>query len=124
MVAVIALAAIFAPYITRYNPTEQLIWTEGSKVQLVPPCSRFWFGTDIYGRDVFSRVVYGARTSLLIGIASTAISLVIGITLGALAGYYGGVVDDIVSWLANVFLPFHSSCLYWPWWPTCLRGCP
>ena len=106
LVTVIALAAVFAPYITRYNPTEQLIWTEGSKVQLVPPCSRFWFGTDIYGRDVFSRVVYGARTSLLIGIASTAISLVIGITLGALAGYYGGVVDDIVSWLANVFFAF------------------
>ena len=106
LVAVIALAAIFAPYITRYHPTEQLIWTEGSKVQLVPPCGRFWFGTDIYGRDVFSRVVYGARTSLLIGTASTVISLAIGVTLGALAGYYGGVVDDIVSWLANVFFAF------------------
>lgn len=106
LVAAITLAAIFAPCITRYQPTEQLIWTEGRAVQLVPPCSRFWFGTDIYGRDVFSRVVYGARASLLIGTASTAISLVIGITLGALAGYYGGVVDDIVSWLANVFFAF------------------
>jgi ABC-type dipeptide/oligopeptide/nickel transport system permease subunit len=106
LVTLIALAAVFAPYITRYQPTEQLIWTEGSKVQLVPPCSRFWFGTDIYGRDMFSRVVYGARASLLIGTASTAISLLIGITLGALAGYYGGVVDDIVSWLANVFFAF------------------
>ena len=106
LVTVITLAAVFAPYITRYQPTEQLIWTEGSKVQLVPPCSRFWFGTDIYGRDVFSRVVYGARASLLIGTASTVISLVIGISLGALAGYYGGVVDDIISWLANVFFAF------------------
>ena len=64
------------------------------------------FGTDIYGRDMYSRVVYGARVSLQIGIASTLISVIIGVTLGALAGYYGGLADDIISWLINVVFAF------------------
>lgn len=105
-IIVIVLAAVFAPFITRYDPAEQLVWTEGEAVQLVPPCGRFWFGTDIYGRDIFSRVVYGARVSLQIGVVSTIISLVIGVSLGALAGYYGGIVDDIISWLINVMFAF------------------
>ncbi|MGI6703612.1 MAG: ABC transporter permease [Clostridia bacterium] len=106
MVAVIALAAVFAPYITKYDPTEQLIWTRGAKAQLVPPGRDHFFGTDIYGRDMYSRVVYGARVSLQIGIASTLISVIIGVTLGALAGYYGGLADDIISWLINVVFAF------------------
>lgn len=106
LIIVITLAAVFAQCITRYDPTDQLIWAEGRTVQLVPPCREFWFGTDVYGRDIFSRVVYGARVSLQIGIVSTIISLIIGITLGTLAGYYGGWVDDVISWLTNVIFAF------------------
>lgn len=106
LVVLIVLAAIFAPFITKYDPYEQLIWTEGKQAQLQPPSAKHWFGTDYYGRDVFSRVIYGARISLQIGIAATLISVIIGVTLGAIAGYYGGIVDDIISWLINVIFAF------------------
>jgi len=106
LVAVITLAAVFAPLITKYDPGEQLVWTQGPDAQLVPPGRDHWFGTDIYGRDIYSRVVYGARVSLQIGVASTIISVVIGVILGAMAGYYGGLVDDIISWLTNVIFAF------------------
>jgi len=106
LVVFLVLVAIFAPFIAPYSPYEQLIWTQGAAAKLAPPSAEHWFGTDYYGRDVFSRVVYGARISLQIGIASTAISVVIGIILGALAGYFSGYVDDFISWLINVILAF------------------
>jgi oligopeptide transport system permease protein len=62
----------------------------------------FWLGTDIYGRDLLSRLILGIRISLSVGIMAVLISLVIGISLGALAGYYGGKIDGIISWLMNV----------------------
>jgi peptide/nickel transport system permease protein/oligopeptide transport system permease protein len=106
LVVILILVAIFAPLITPYSPYEQLIWTEGKKAQLAPPSKEHWFGTDIYGRDIYTRVVYGARISLQIAFASTIISVVIGVTLGAIAGYYGGRVDDFISWLINVIFAF------------------
>ncbi len=106
LVAIIVLSAVFAPLITTFDPARQLIWTEGRAAQLVPPCARHWFGTDVYGRDIYTRVVYGARVSLQIGMAATLISLIIGITMGVLAGYHGGIVDDVISWLINVIFAF------------------
>lgn len=106
LVIVIVLAAVFAPFITKYDPYTQLIWTEGRAAQLAPPSAKHWFGTDVYGRDIFTRVVYGARISLQIGIASVLISVLIGVPLGAIAGYYGGWVDDAISWLINVIFAF------------------
>jgi len=106
LVTVLLAAAIFAPLITPYSPYEQLIWTEGKHAQLAPPSRDHWFGTDIYGRDIYTRVVYGARISLQIAFASTIISVIIGITLGAIAGYYGGIIDDFISWLINVVFAF------------------
>ncbi len=106
LVASLVLLALLAPYITVYDPYEQLIWTEGKGVQLQPPGAGHWFGTDVFGRDVFSRVIFGARISLQIGIISTVISLIIGITMGAIAGYFGGIADDIISWLINVTFAF------------------
>ncbi|HHX24454.1 MAG TPA: ABC transporter permease [Thermoanaerobacterales bacterium] len=106
LVIIICFAAIFAPLITRYDPNEQFIWTEGISAKLASPSLQYWFGTDVYGRDIYSRVVYGARISLQIGIAATAISVLIGVTLGSLAGYYGGFIDDIISWLTNVIFAF------------------
>jgi len=106
LIVVICLAAICAPLITRYDPYEQLIWSEGSSAKLLPPCAKHWFGTDIYGRDIYTRVVYGARISLKIAFIATGISAFIGVVLGCLAGYYGGLIDDIITWLINVFFAF------------------
>lgn len=69
---------------------------QNPKARLIPPNAEHWFGTDELGRDIFARILYGARYSLAIGVGSVAIGLVTGVILGALAGYYGGFVDQIV----------------------------
>ncbi len=106
IVSLFVLAAIFAPYLTPYDPIEQLIWTEGAAVKLSSPSLEHLFGTDLYGRDILTRVIYGARISLEISIFAMAISVVVGVMMGTLAGYYGGVVDDLISWLINVLYAF------------------
>jgi len=70
---------------------------------LQPPNGQNWFGTDHLGRDIFARLLYGARYSLLIGVGSVSIGLVIGVTLGALAGFYGGIVDQVIMRVVDVF---------------------
>lgn len=64
--------------------------------KLMAPCAEHWFGTDEYGRDLFARVIYGARYSLIIGCGSVAIGLVVGTILGSLAGFYGGIMDSLL----------------------------
>jgi ABC-type dipeptide/oligopeptide/nickel transport system permease subunit len=98
--------AIFAPLIAPYDPIEQLIWTEGKAAKLARPSAEHWFGTDLYGRDILSRTIYGTRISLAIAVAASIVSLVIGVSLGAIAGYYGGRIDDLISWLINVIYAF------------------
>lgn len=73
---------------------------------LLAPCAEHPFGTDSLGRDILVRVIYGARASLSVGIMATAISTVIGLVLGALAGFYGGIWDTIIMRCADVFLAF------------------
>ena len=73
------------------------------KEALQPPSAAHWFGTDSLGRDIFARVLYGARYSLLIGVGSVTIGLIVGVTLGAIAGFYGGVVDQIIMRCVDVF---------------------
>lgn len=99
-------SAIFAPFVAPHDPYEQLIWTKGAEARLAAPSRSHWMGTDLYGRDIMSRVIFGARISLQIAIAAMTISLIIGVILGTLAGYYGGWVDDIISWLINVLYSF------------------
>ena len=106
LVILFILVAIFAPFLTKYDPLEQLIWTEGIEARLAPPSWEHPFGTDLYGRDILTRVIYGARISLQISISAMAISVFIGIVMGSLAGYYGGFVDDLISWLINVLYSF------------------
>ncbi|HET6952538.1 MAG TPA: ABC transporter permease, partial [Acidimicrobiales bacterium] len=97
-VILLVLAAIFAPLITSYTITER------SDSFRQGPTADHWFGTDQIGRDVYTRVVYGARVSLRIGILATVLILFIGVTLGALAGFFGGWGDTVITRLVDVFL--------------------
>jgi len=79
--------------------------------QLLPPSGDHWLGTDLQGRDVWARLVYGARISLSVGILSQLIALLLGLTLGLLAGYYGRWADEVVMRLADVTLAFPTLLL-------------
>jgi ABC-type dipeptide/oligopeptide/nickel transport system permease subunit len=106
IVIVMALAALLAPLIARQSPiTIDLLHI------LQAPSSQHWLGTDIQGRDIWSRLVYGARVSLTVGLISQSIALVIGVTMGLLAGFYGKWVDEIVMRLADVTLAFPTLLL-------------
>jgi peptide/nickel transport system permease protein len=98
--------AVFAPVIAPSGINDQVLSN-----RLQPPSSRHWFGTDDFGRDIFSRVVYGARISLWVGFLSVLGSLVVGSLLGILAGYYGKWVDAIISRLFDIMLAFPSMLL-------------
>lgn len=97
-VCLILLMALFAPLIAPYGYEEQDLAHMFSS-----PSSDHWMGTDNLGRDIFSRLVYGSRQSLKIGFLSVLMASVIGITLGAIAGYYGGKVDNILMRFLDVF---------------------
>ena len=86
----VALAAIFAPVLTSADPI--LI---NAVNRLKPPSVEFWFGADTMGRDVFARVVYGARTSLVVGLSAAAASLLLGLVLGLTSGYFS-VLDSVM----------------------------
>lgn len=92
---VITLAAVFAPFICRFDPTELHLEDVPDGIALGPN-AKYWFGTDNLGRDYFSRAVYGARISLVVGLLSMVISFSIGIPLGCISGYYGGIVDSVI----------------------------
>jgi len=98
-IVLLVLTAIFAPWIAPYDITER---TSGAFRQ--GPSTDHWFGTDGIGRDVFSRVVYGARVSLRIAFGATVISLSIGLVLGAISGFFGGVADSLIMRLTDIFL--------------------
>ncbi len=106
IVVSVLLVAVFAPWIAPHDPVAQSL-----RLSLEPPRPGYWFGNDELGRDVFSRVVYGARISLVIGMASVLFGVVVGGTLGVLAGYFGGVVDSVIMRLMDVILSFPSLVL-------------
>ncbi|SJZ40045.1 nickel transporter permease [Selenihalanaerobacter shriftii] len=97
----LVIVAILAPYIALHDPLKVDLMKS-----LQPPSSEYPLGTDRLGRGIFSRIVHGARISLRVGLITQSIALIIGVTLGALAGYYGGWVDEVISYLINVFLAF------------------
>ena len=98
--AVLVLAALLSPYIFDYD-TQVIAINMPEKLQ--PPSSAHWFGTDEVGRDLFARVIYGARYSLVIGVGSVLIGLVVGTILGSLAGFYGGVMDSVIMRGVDIF---------------------
>ena len=106
LIALVLLMAVFAPLVAPYGEAEQDVLA-----RLQPPSAAHWFGTDELGRDVLSRILYGSRLSLAIGILPSVISLVIGIVLGLLAGYFGGWADYVIMRLADVMLSVPSLLL-------------
>ena len=100
IVVVIAALAILAPVIAPYAPDAI------NPAFSAAPSAAHWLGTDQIGRDVLSRLLYGTRTSLLVGVAATLISTVIGVLLGLLAGYVGGAVDQIIMRITDMVMSF------------------
>ena len=91
IVAVLVLCAVLAPILAPYGPNEQ-----NPRNRLQGPSAEHWFGTDELGRDILSRIIYGARISMSVGLIAICISLIGGVALGAIAGYYGGTADNII----------------------------
>lgn len=108
VITVIILVSLVSPLIWDYET--DITGMDGSQRQLFPS-SQHWFGTDTMGRDIFARVCYGARYSLLIGVVSVGISLLIGTTVGAIAGYYGGLIEAIIMFIVELFLMIPSILL-------------
>jgi peptide/nickel transport system permease protein len=105
--AIFILAALLAPLIATYDPGAQDLL-----IRYASPSLQHWFGTDGLGRDVFSRVVFGARISLEVGLTVVAVSAVVGTIIGSVAGFYGGWVDKLLSgYLFNVLLAFPGLLL-------------
>jgi peptide/nickel transport system permease protein len=111
VIAVVVTAAALAPWITPYDPHEQFfdgLTLEGAPL---PPNERFWLGTDLLGRDAYTRLVYGARTSLIIGIAANAVAVLIGTVFGTVAGYAGGCVGTAIMRLTDLMMAFPALLL-------------
>ncbi len=106
VILLIVLAAVFAPLVARQDPNALNLANMRK-----PPSAEHWFGTDDMGRDVFARVIYGGRLSLMIGFVPSVISLVLGTALGLMAGYMGRHVDALIMRLADVVLAFPSLLL-------------
>ncbi len=106
IISLLVVIAVFAPVVAPHDPTEV-----NSMVRLQPPSKEYPFGTDHMGRCILSRIVYGARISLLVGVTVISVSLLIGIVLGTISGYFGGLVDDVVMRLVDGFLAIPSMFL-------------
>ncbi len=101
MIAFIALLAIFAPLVSPYSPYDVNTAARGAAPTLAHP-----FGIDEVGRDMLSRTIYGTRIAMLVGLSATGISLIIGVLIGATAGYFGGFVDALLSRIVDALIAF------------------
>jgi peptide/nickel transport system permease protein len=111
VIAVAVTGAVFAPLVTPYDPAQQFfdgLTLEGAPR---PPNEQFWLGTDLLGRDLYSRLVYGARSSLIIGIAANAAAVLIGTLLGTVAGYVGGVLGTVIMRFTDLMMAFPALLL-------------
>lgn len=111
LIVLFVSAAMLAPWLSPYDPSEQFfdgLTLEGSPLA---PGTRFWFGTDTNGRDQFSRLLYGARTSLLIGLVANGIAVLIGTTLGLVAGYVRGLLGATIMRFTDLMMAFPALLL-------------
>ncbi|HMM63014.1 MAG: ABC transporter permease [Mesorhizobium sp.] len=107
IIALVLAGAILAPYLTNFRPDEQIFDGLTLSGEPLPPNGTFWLGTDLLGRDLLTRILYGARTSLFIGIVANGIALVIGTLIGVVAGYFRG-------WLGSVLMRFTDLMMAFP----------
>ncbi|MER8431953.1 ABC transporter permease [Mesorhizobium caraganae] len=111
IVAVVVAGAILAPWLTGYDPNEQMfdgLTIEGSPL---PPSAQYWLGTDLLGRDLLTRILYGARTSLIIGIVANGVALLIGTLVGVTAGYFRGWVGSALMRFTDLMMAFPALLL-------------
>ncbi|MFZ5749958.1 MAG: ABC transporter permease [Pseudomonadota bacterium] len=111
MIVLVILGAVFAPFLAPYGPDEQLfdgLTLEGAPL---PPDGRFLLGTDLLGRDLLSRLLYGARTSLVIGVAANGLALLIGTLVGITAGYFRGWVGAVLMRFTDLMMAFPALLL-------------
>lgn len=101
IVAILVIVALTAQWIAPYNPNETNLRLRGDG-----PSGQHWFGNDDIGRDILSRIMYGARVALMVGIISTTIAVSIGVLVGSMAGYFGGWVDAVLSRLIDTLMAF------------------
>lgn len=106
IVLFMAFLAVFAPFLSPYSPTEPNV-----DMILLSPSAEHLLGTDAIGRDIFTRLLYGARVSLWVGFIAVGISSLIGVTLGLISGYFGGIVDEIIMRIVDIMLCFPSFFL-------------
>ncbi|MBZ9871539.1 ABC transporter permease [Mesorhizobium sp. BR1-1-9] len=111
IVSIVLAGAILAPWLTGYDPNEQMfdgLTLEGSPL---PPDAKFWLGTDLLGRDLLTRILYGARTSLIIGIAANGVALLIGTLVGVTAGYFRGWIGSALMRFTDLMMAFPALLL-------------
>ncbi|MFK9094309.1 nickel transporter permease [Bacillus salipaludis] len=104
--SIFVIMALLAPWISPYDPFQY-----NMKALLHPPSLDHPFGTDQFGRDVLSRIIHGSRISLMIGIVGVGISIIVGVTLGTVAGYFGGILDSIIMRIMDILLAFPGFLL-------------
>jgi peptide/nickel transport system permease protein len=105
---IMVMIAVFADFIADY---EADAISQNMKIRLQTPNRRHIFGTDHYGRDMFARIVFGARISLFVGVVSITLSLAIGVVIGSVAGYYGGRIDNVIMRLMDVLLAIPQTLM-------------
>ncbi len=105
-VLLLLLAAVFAPLLATHSPTRQ-----DFRAVLTPPSGEHWFGTDELGRDVYSRVVHGARISVTVAVLAVGFGTIVGVLIGLAAGYVGGAVDDVLMRAIDILLAFPGILL-------------
>jgi len=111
VIVLTVVAALFAPWIVPFDPNEQFfdgLTLEGAPL---PPDGKFWFGTDLVGRDLFSRLIYGAQTSLIIGVVANGIAVLIGSAVGICAGYFRGWVETALMRFTDLMMAFPALLL-------------
>ena len=111
VILVVVLAAVFAPLLAPYDPHEQFfdgLTLEGAPL---PPDAKFWFGTDLVGRDLLSRRIFGAQTSLIIGVVANGIAVFIGSVVGICAGYFRGPVESVLMRFTDLMMAFPALLL-------------
>jgi peptide/nickel transport system permease protein len=111
IVAIVVAGAVLAPWLTGYDPNEQMfdgLTLEGAPL---PPDAKFWLGTDLLGRDLLTRILFGARTSLIIGIVANGVALVIGTLVGVTAGYFRGWIGSALMRFTDLMMAFPALLL-------------